>query len=635
MCGIVGIVSLGAPWELDQGSFARIVRSMSHRGPDAEGMCYRDRFAFGHRRLSIVDLDRRSDQPMSDPEGRVYLTFNGEIYNFKSLRNTLRAQGCTFRTNSDTEVILQAYKIWGEAFVDRLNGMFALGIYDESKDEFFLYRDRIGVKPVYYHVGAKAVYFASELKGVIGQHAVPRRLNFGAVSAFLSYRHVPGNNTYFEDVYSLEPGSYLRVANGRVHVRQYWELNVDRTQRKRTSADDICELIKESVELQSVADVPVAALLSGGLDSSILLYEMSRKTTTDLQCFTGQFRDCDYDESVFAREMAERTGAGWHAVELEPEDLFLNVRSQIRVKDQPLGMHNEVAMYKIARRVSSFAKVVVCGEGADELFAGYGRLFRAPFDLQRIRFARYLPRPVRRRLSVKTKLGLEGGGVDEMEFFLSRYSYFPEREKFSLFTPHARKLIDGDAYTNALLRKFFTDNRQLSFFDRIWLFLVRQHLPGLLGMIDSATMAAGVEARVPFTDHRLVQCAFDLPATAKLRWRSPLALIRALTAPIASFSEDLDETKVVLRRIYQSYLPDSVLHRKKMGFPVPLGKWMLQSHGKAVRDLLFSPNARIQEVLNVPALKAWFDNRVSASSDVFGRQLWQLCNLELFLQEYF
>ncbi len=636
MCGILGVVSRNGALSSNAPEVRAILQTMGHRGPDAEDIVERPRFSFGHRRLAITDVGARSDQPMTDRQGVVFVTFNGEIYNFRQLRAELEREGYGFRTQGDTEVILVAYKAWGEAFVDRLNGMFAIGIYDESRQVFLLYRDRVGVKPVYYYADSRQLCFASELKGVIGWRAVPRRLNVHAVSSFLSYRHVLGPATYFEGVMSLEPGTYLRLEGDHLEIRRYWRLETDRTRRPAPGHQDVLQLIKESVHLQGVADVPVAALLSGGLDSSILVYEMTRNAHKGIKCFTGRLGGEAYDESTYAREVAISCGADWNPVELEAGDLEELVREQVRIKDQPLGMHNEVAMFKLAKAVSKSAKVLICGEGADELFGGYGRLARAEFDLARMRFGRQLPGPVRRRVGRISGWSDTDADMTEMEFFLSRYSYFPLRDKQPLWITEVAQQLTQDAYTNQFVRQVFEENRDISFSDRVWLFLVTHHLPGLLEMIDAATMGASVEARVPFTDHRLVQCAFDLPPDEKVRWRSPLSRLKALVVPIADFSERLDETKVVLRRLYQDRLPDAALRRRKMGFPIPLGRWMSEDGATAdMRRLLFSPTSRLKDLLVPAALRSWFDAGMKTRDDQFGCQLWRMVNLEIFLQEYF
>ncbi len=635
MCAIVGMAWRGEAGQVDQSEFAMLVRSMAHRGPDAEGVCHRDRFSFGHRRLSIIDLNERANQPMVDDSGRVYLTFNGEIYNHSFLRAELRRMGYEFRTRSDSEVILAGYKRWGKHVVDHLEGMFAFGLFDEATNELLLVRDRLGVKPIFYFVSDRAVYFASEIKGVIGHREVPRKLDPHAVSSFLSYRYSLGDRTYFEDVRSLEPGTLLQLKRGAISLQRYWQVDTARASRPRPSHQEIKQLLTDAVAQQSVADVPMAVFLSGGLDSSILLYEMSRQGIEGLHCITAQSKDPSYDETRFARTVASCFGVPWSGADIYVDDLFGSARAQIRVKDQPLGMHNEVAMRTLAGRVRSHASVVMCGEGADELFCGYGRIFRAPFDYVRMRGLDRLPTALSAPIASAVGIGPGELGLSELDFFLGRYQYFPSAEKFSLYTQEFAQSVQHDAYTYEILSSLFEQHRNLNFYDRIWLFFLQYHLPGLLGMLDACTMAVGLEARVPFTDHALVQAAFDLPFTGKLAWRSPLKRLKACTRSVNEFSERCDVTKSVLRQTYSGKIPQAIIDRRKMGFPVPLGRWLSAEQLPIVRSLLLSPGVRLHDVVDPGPLADWLAYGLQRADDVFGRKVWLLCNLAIFLEEYF
>jgi len=635
MCAIAGLAWRYEPGPVDRPAFAMLVRSMAHRGPDAEGVCHRERFTFGHRRLSVIDLNARANQPMVDGSGRLYLTFNGEIYNHRALRAELQRLGSEFRTDSDSEVILAGYERWGKQVVHRLDGMFAFGLFDETSNELLLVRDRLGIKPVFYFVSDRAVYFASELKGVIGHREVPRKLDPHAVSSFLSYRHCLGDRTYFEGVRSLEPGTLLQLKRGAVSIERYWQVDTARVSRPAPSVQRIEQLLAGAVARQSVADVPMAAFLSGGLDSSILLYEMSRQGIDGLRCITAKSENPAYDEARYARDVAARLGVPWLGADMAVDDLFSSARDQIRIKDQPLGMHNEVAMRMLAGQIRPYACVVMCGEGADELFCGYGRIFRAPFDHARMRWAGRMPAAIGAPMAAGVGIGPAEFGLNELDFFLGRYQYFPKAEKFALYTPEFAASVQQDVYTYERLTSLFQQHRHLDFDDRIWLFFVQHHLPGLLGMVDACTMAVGLEARVPFTDHALVQAAFDLPSTDKLAWRSPLQHLKAWTRRVDAFSERCDETKSVLRRAYAGKLPPAVIDRRKMGFPVPLGHWLSAGQLPKVRSLLLTPGTRLHAVADPQALSAWLARGLQNADDVFGRKVWLLCNLAIFLEEYF
>ncbi|HEU5319710.1 MAG TPA: asparagine synthase (glutamine-hydrolyzing) [Methylomirabilota bacterium] len=635
MCGVLGAVARSPGGRIDHAALAAMLPRLRHRGPDAGGAVAGAGFWLGHRRLSIIDLDDRANQPMADGTGAVWLTYNGEVYNFAEIRRTLGQLGHAFTTQSDTEVVLEAYCRWGIACLERFNGMFAFALYDTRTRELFLVRDRLGVKPLYYWVGPETVVFCSELKGVVDYPEVKRRLDLSAVSSFLSYRHPLGTATYFEGVCQLEPGTYLHVRDGRCRRQRYWSLRPGAGRAGGAEAHQrLRRLISASVRRMAVSDVPVAALLSGGLDSSIVVRELSRHVA-GLTCFTAKLAEAEYDESAYAAEVARRCGVEHRLVPVDPRTHFELLPHLIRLKDQPLGMHNELAMYLLAREVGKHAKVVLCGEGADELFAGYGRIFRAPFDHRRARALQWLPGPLRRRALRRLGLTPADAGRSEVEFFLSRYTYFPAEEKLALFTDSMASAVEGDAAVREVIRGRFAELETGSFFDRIGLTFVTLHLPGLLLMVDATHMAASVEARVPFLDHEVVEAAFALPASDKLRWRSPLHLLAALLQPAAAFSEVHDRSKSVLRDVYAAELPPATLDRRKMGFPVPLAAWLTGPLGESVRRRLFHRETRLHALVDRRRLGQWYHDRCGAPSEAFGRQLWLLLNLELFLREYF
>ncbi|HLL47750.1 MAG TPA: asparagine synthase C-terminal domain-containing protein, partial [Longimicrobiaceae bacterium] len=313
-------------------------------------------------------------------------------------------------------------------------------------------------------------------------------------------------------------------------------------------------------------------------------------------------------------------GTRHHHLRLDAGPYLEHTRDLIRVKDQPLGMHNEVAMYMLSRELRRHATVVLCGEGADELFAGYGRIFRTPFERSRARICAHMT----------------GKAVaPPLDYFLDRYSYFPWAEKAGLYTPEMLAAADGDRMCQAVFRERFERVAHRSYHDQIALVFETVHLPGLLQMLDATTMAVGVEARVPFVDHRLVQAAFDLPEREKLRWRTPAHFLAALPRQAAEYSEVRDVTKYVLRRLYHRELPPTVLRRRKMGFPVPLTEWFSGPQRAYVRDLLLRPDARVHRVFDPRRLREWLDASHATGDPAFGRKIWLIMNLELWLEAYF
>ena len=615
--------------------FLKALRTLSHPRPDSEGYHQGNAFSFGHTRLSIVDLNPRSNQPMHDSTKNTYLTFNGEIYNYKEIKKALAKEGCEFRTSSDTEVILESYRRWGDGFLEHLNGVFAFGLYDIRSGAFLLARDRIGVKPLYYSILGKEICFASEPKAIIAYRNESNRINLNAVSSFLSYRTVLGTESFFSGINSLEPGTALWIKNGNITVTKYWDLDFNGRKGTPETVESIGALVSDAIRLQIPADVPYATMLSGGLDSSIIAHELSAAGAGKPRCFTARFEDQGYDESEFARTFSEKLGLPWNPVDIGPSDLLAAARVLIRIKDHPLGMHNELAMLFLSKEIRKHVKVVFCGEGADELFAGYGRIFRAPFDFARMRNILRMPPAIGNGILSAWGIKNREREYDELDFFLNRYYYFPQQEKSNLFNSDTAKELKGDARIRSSFESIFKNPALGNFFDKVWTSFIKLHLPGLLGMLDATTMAVGLEARVPFTDHRLVQAAFNLPNSLKIGWRSPLHHFRALLGPVERFSERHDTTKVALRESYAKKIPESILRRKKMGFPVPLGKWLLEEQRPLVDDLLFTKRSKVNDIFDPKQLREWFAKHASSNGDGFGKKLWMLCNLEIFLQEYF
>lgn len=637
MCGIGGAVGLRGPTELTTTGMPWLVPCLAHRGPDGSGETRNGRVWFGHTRLAVIDVTERAAQPFADTGGRAVVVFNGEIVNYRELRSELIALGHGFRTTSDTEVLLHAYLEWGIGCLDRLAGMFAFALHDLRTDEVLLVRDRLGVKPLYYAEFGGQLLFSSEIKGIIRAPGFRRRLNPVAVSSFLSFRHPIGPETYFAGVRALAPGHWMRItSSGRYHVRRWWQLP-DESPYDLDSSEGragLSELMSHVMAQTSVSDVPVAALLSGGLDSSVIAWEVARQTGRPPLTFTARLAGDDYDETVYAAKMAAHLGAEHAEVPVSADAYLAQVRPLIRVKDQPLGMHNEAALQLLARAVRPRAKVVLSGEGADELFLGYGRIFRAPFDHRRLRLARMLPRGVRDAW-LRAMGGAESEvGLDTLAFFLHRYCYWPIRTKLALFTPAMHEAVSGDAPLVGEVARAFAPAGG-SFQRQLGAFFLTTHLRGLLEVMDSSFMASGVEVRVPFTDHRLVEAVHPLPLRHKLRWRSPRARLAALTEPVGRFSERRDETKHLLRAMYRHRLPEFVTTRPKMVFPVPLDRWMDGELRASYEKLLFDGDARIGELIDQTRLAQWLATQQSDGRDALGRRVWLLLNLELWLREYF
>ncbi|TFV38446.1 asparagine synthase (glutamine-hydrolyzing) [Bradyrhizobium niftali] len=627
MCGICGFIGRVTDLSVTERNLARCAQTLAHRGPDASGSCVTSSFAFAHRRLAIIDPDPRSNQPFLDAEFGLALTYNGEIYNYRDLRRDLLRRGYRFRTESDTEVLCKAFACWGIDSVKRLRGMFAFAIYDQKTATAFLVRDRLGVKPLYYAFTDNGLVFASQPSAILQWPRVRSKLDPVGLSGFLSYRAVFGERTLFAEIRKLQPGTWLKITAQSHEHRRWWD---PACLDESSDCSSLETLIGGAVEEHLLPHTPVAALLSGGLDSSVLAFELSRRSSQKPTCFTGIVSNDVYDESPYAVEVAKSLKLAHVLVQLPGATSLDVVKRLTALRGHPIGMHNEVAMYLLARAVSRSHKVLLTGEGADEIFLGYSRIFRLSFDLRRQALLAALPdvigRPARRHL------GLPKFKASDFEFFLARYTYFPQAEKLGLATPAWRKDIGHDAGLIDWMNNAYHSGGATPV-ERIRQFFVRHHLPALLEMVDNTTMAAGVESRVPFTDHRIVALALRMSFSEHLRWKHALAPFQAAFAPIEKFSETLDVSKAALRTIYRDRLPASVLTRKKLGFPLPLGKWATDQSSMPFRDLVFKDSPAIADYLDIGALRRWYARRSQVANDAFGKQLWLICNLEIFLRQ--
>ena len=632
MCGIFGIISTDFRCELPRDYVRRAVKALAHRGPDALGETHGAWFSLGHARLSVLDLSSAANQPFYDASRQLCISYNGEIYNYRELRDELIQLGRVFRTDSDTEVLIQAYDEWGMDYLHRLNGIFAFGLVDLAKRRSFLVRDRLGVKPLYYGLVEGQLVFGSEPKSILQHPGYRAALNLDGVASYFALRYTAGDLSMFQGVKQVPAGNVLRCDESGLRLAPYWSLQPVREKPIPMEPRALRELIGSTVRRQSISDVPLSLMLSGGLDSSILLYEFASQGTLP-ECFTARVEESGYDESDWARSFAVQLGASHNAVEVGTLQSAHEIRQLIRKRDHPLGMHNEVALSAIARAISKRAKVTFCGEGSDELFAGYGRIFRFPYDNRRSSWLRWLPNRIGAQAA--TAIGCEDifRGRTVLDAFVDRYAYFPPRELLPILRPRFADAIACNSVLRARLAEALGTECPLDI-SSLSRFFLQTHLQGLLLMLDGATMSHGLEARVPFADHLLVEKVMRLPDNAKLKWRSPWHAARALLLPVSTFSERMDETKSVLRKAYGSVLPTDILTRRKLGFPTPLHKWLTGRTGLA-ENLLMSKSARLNEFFDGSALRVWYQSRCHRPDTEFGRRVWLLCNFELFLQEYF
>jgi asparagine synthase (glutamine-hydrolysing) len=617
MCGINGILSLNWSDPVDPLRLARMRDVLAHRGPDGEGLHLDGPVGLGHRRLAIVDV-KGGAQPMSNEDGSVWIVFNGEIYNHAELRPELERRGHRYQSRSDTETILHLYEEEGDACVERLSGMFAFAIWDRRRRRLLLARDRLGIKPLYYAETGRELLFASEIKGVLAAGLRPK-LNESVVPEFLANRYVAGEDTFFRGVRRLLPGRTLAwSADAAPAERRYWALP-DRKQpggSLEQQARTLRERLHETVRSHLMSDVPLGVFLSGGIDSSGLLALMAPLVKAPVQSFAVGFAEREADELGYARSAARAAGSEHRELVLSPEEFFRELPRLLWHEDEPIAFPSSVPLYALSRLASQHVKVVLTGEGADELFLGYNR-YRVTAWNERLGRAYWgvAPGAARRRLAAlaarlprrfrkvveRSFLALEPG---PRSLFCENFSVFP--------SPLLRRVLaepgllaERDPHGETL-RSYAESGGDL--LDRMSRADLQTYLVRLLTKQDRMSMAASIESRVPYLDHTLVEQAAALPGSMKLR----------------GFT-----TKAVLRAALRGLVPKAILTRRKMGFPVPIGRWLRGRFWPVVREFVLSPRALERGLLDPRQLLRLAAEHRSGAED-HGDRLWLLINLEIW-----
>ena len=626
MCGIVGLFAPGVAEPLDVAR--QMAAVIAHRGPDDEGFLQDGAFAMGMRRLSIIDL-AGGHQPMTDETGNLSIVFNGEIYNYRELRETLLARGCRFRTNSDTEVILRAFEEYGPQCVHRFNGMFAFAIWDRSARKLFIARDRMGVKPLYYALGGGYFVFGSEVKAILAAQLFPKQLRPEAVWHYLSFRYVPENTCIWQHVTKLPPGHYLTLTmdDMRLAVERYWDIphgDAEPMDRPGELAR-FAELFEDAVRLRLIADVPVGILLSGGLDSSAVAAAVRRVHAAPVKTFSIGFRDGgEADESRYARIVADQLGTDHYEMHVGQEEFEAWMPEFVWAADEPLADSAAVPLYFVSRLASQHVKVVLSGEGSDELLAGYRFESILSYVARATRQARVgsavlesLPRGVAsfvRRLVNEQPVERLFVKPGEMLRWMApnMTNAFSSAEKRQLW-PGAPRVEDSEELVRRVYDRAVNGDTLraiLYVFSQDWL------VEDLLMKADKMTMAASIELRVPFLDYRLVEWLTSRPASSKLAYNGNGSVTR----------------KVLLREYAASRLPREIIERPKVGFATPVMTWIKEDRRGLVSKALRAPGSWVRSEFHPPAL----DRLLAAAGhdDRAATQVWHLYVLEAWAQRW-
>lgn len=618
MCGIAGKYSLNSE-PVKRALLAEMTRSLSHRGPDGEGLYVNGSVGLGHRRLSIIDLDGGA-QPIANEDGSVWVIFNGEIYNFRELRTGLQSRGHRFATKTDTEVIVHLYEEVGDDCVHALAGMFAFALWDVRRQRLLLARDRLGKKPLFYaHRPGRFIAFGSELKAVLADPDVPRELDLEALDRYLSLLYVPAPATIFRDVRKLPAGHLLVAGSEGVRVRQYWDVQVREAPRRQAQdvAEELLALLTEAVRARLVSDVPLGAFLSGGLDSSTVVALMAQASDRPVVTASVGFREAEYDERPSARLVAERFGCDARESEITPDIQALLPKLAWHF-DEPFADSSAVPMYYVSGMARQHVTVALSGDGGDELLAGYSRHFWDRWEARARRFGQ--PRGVVRALAkiwpstAPGKNALIHLALSADHACARKHSaeLFRNGEKRALYSDEMAAMSDRfDAL--AMHRLYFNQAPASDPLNRSLYVDLKTYLADdILVKVDRMSMAHGLEVRAPFLDHRVVEFIAALPSELKLRHRT---------------------TKFVLREAMRSFLPPEVLFKPKHGFEAPIGRWLRRELRESVEDILFSTRARQRGLFDPRAVRRLWADHLEGISNA-GHRLWILLMLELWLQMF-
>ncbi|MFA5142614.1 MAG: asparagine synthase (glutamine-hydrolyzing) [Candidatus Omnitrophota bacterium] len=627
MCGICGIIN-NRPGIAGENAVRAMSDKLIHRGPDDAGI-YRDKASLpeavlGHRRLSIIDLSPRGHQPMSNEDGTIWLVMNGEIYNYRELKLELEAKGHKFSSNTDTETVVHLYEEYGEECVTRLRGMFAFAVWDAGKKMLMAARDRVGKKPlVYYHDGG-TFCFASELASLLASGLIKTDINHEAIDNYLTLGYIPAPLTAYRRILKLPPAHILTFRDNKVTIKRYWELDYSNKIKitEGEAAEEVLKLLREAVKIRLYSDVPLGAFLSGGIDSSAVVALMSRVSPARVKTFSIGFEEKAYNELSYARSVAERFGTEHHEFIVRPDAMAI-LPALVERYGEPYADSSCIPTYYVAKETKRYVTVALNGDGGDESFAGYER-YQAMIASK---IYRIVPQPLRKVFKgamqalpgsmdyknnlIRIQRFLEGVELPTLQRYARWVSIFNPGIKDTMYTAEFKAGLSGEGHLG-LLRPYIEGSGKIDLLDRILMADVNTYLPDdLLVKVDIASMANSLEARSPFLDHKLMEFAAALPPQYKMR----------------NFVK-----KHILKKALKGLVPAGNLHRRKMGFGMPVGAWFRGELKGFVRDTILSGNSFCSLYFNGEAVRKMIDDNAEMKRDHTYR-LWALLMLELWYQK--
>ena len=626
MCGIAGILSQGKDPN-DKRYIEKMCEVISHRGPDGYGFHSDEFISLGHRRLSIIDLSDNGLQPMCNEDRTLWITYNGEIYNYRDLRAELAAKGHYFKSQTDTEVILHLYEDEREECLSKLRGMFAFAIWDAKGKSLFCARDRFGIKPFHYFSGRGKFIFASEIKAVLQHPIVPRVLNNIAFKDYLYLKYPVGTQTFFNDIITLEPGHYMIVKNGVVKITKYWDLafNGKNNNSMKNIIGNLYEILEESVKLHMVSDVPLGTFLSGGIDSSSITTICTQNYPGKLNTFCcGAKNSSENSDLKYAMKVSKTLGTDHHELILRPEDFSDFLSKAIWYLDEPGGGSTAIPGYFVAKLAKENVKILLSGEGGDEVFGGYEfyikyfietnfMRFKSDKSISQFRLLKYLPKYLKMIQSRELLLRSLWRGIlpKKKDYIEIRSNNLNPDKYFRVISQdYLNEVKDYDPFDN-LYRKYMNSNGNKTFVDKIQYLDLKTYLYRILHIYDRMCMAVSLENRVPMLDHKLAEFGAGIPVGIRFYSLFP---------------------KYPLRMCLKDRLPDEILERKKAGFALPVGEWFRNELKDYVYELILGRTAQNRGIYNPGEIRRLWEKHLQGENHK--ERLWSLLSIELWFRNF-
>lgn len=608
MCGIIGIYDKKN--KIDKGQVKMATGVLEHRGPDDFDYYFNDSIALGHRRLSIIDLSEKAKQPMCNESGDMWIVYNGEIYNFKELRGELEKKGHEFKTKSDTEVILHSYEEWQEACLQKFNGMFAFAIWDEKNNKLFLARDRAGVKPLYYCLDNGRFIFSSEIKAIL-EFDVPREVNKEILYDYFNYYTLIGDETLFSNIKTIPAAHYFILQDNKIIARKYWDFNYTAEQKTENEWAKIIEKeIYESVKKRLISDVPIGAFISGGVDSAAIVSFM-KKFNDNVKTFcVGSGDDTELKN---ARMIAEKLNTEHSEILITADDFAKNLHKMVWHYDMPISFASSIPLFFVSKLSKGKATVVLTGEGADELFAGYNRynLMTQSSNINKI--INFIPKGVKNKSSLwLSSLYTDPRYKKNIEMALGGFNFDYATGINILVGKERDSLLKNIPKENPLKEKIIKvyNEKPADFLNRILYVDFKTYLVELLMKQDKMSMAASIESRVPFLDYNIIELAAKIPSNLKLK---------------GSIG------KYIFKRSLEGILPKETIYQKKIGFTVPINRWFSGELNGFLKDTLLDDTKSLDKFFDIAKIKKMIELQKKRN---YSLQLWAILNFKVWMEEF-